>query len=301
MRETIGFIGIGNMGSAMASRLLSQGFSVVAYNRTAEKAKPLAELGAKLVDSPAEAVQRGGIVITMLADDNALKEVTLHQGVMEKLGENGIHISMSTVSPFTSRELAEKHARVGAHFVSAPVFGRPEHAREGKLWVCLSGNATAKKRVMPALEAMSQGVYDFGEDVGCANIVKLAGNFMICAVKEQLAEVLALGYKFGIDPKLLADFYTSTLFDAPIYKRYAELIIGGVYEPAGFRLALGLKDINLLADASAKANTPMPFASVVRDRLLSAMAKGRGELDWSALALGAFEDAGIGKGLPKFA
>ena len=299
MSEPIGFIGLGNMGLAMAMCLIKRGFAISAFNRTAEKGKPLAELGAKLVDSPADAVQTGGVVITMLADDNALRELTLERGVMEKLGKSGIHLSMSTVSPFTARELAEKHAQIGAHFLSAPVFGRPEHAKDGKLWVCVSGNRSAKERVRPVLEAMSQGIYDFGEDVGSANVVKLAGNFMICAVKEQLAEVFALGHKFGIDPKLLADFYTATLFNAPIYKRYAELIINGLYEPAGFRLSLGVKDINLLAEASAKVSVPMPFANIVRDRLLTALAKGRGELDWSALALGALEDAGIDNAFTK--
>ncbi len=293
MSNVVGFIGLGNMGLPMAGCLLKAGFKVIAYNRTFAKGESLKKLGGELVRAPAEVVQSGGVVITMLSDDNALMEVTLNRGVLERLGADGVHISMSTVSPFTSRELAEKHTGVKAHFVSAPVFGRPEHARDAKLWVCVSGKDSAKERVKPLLQAMSQGIYDFGEDVGSANLVKLLGNFMICAVKEQLAEVFALGQKFGIEPRILSDFYSSTLFTAPIYKRYGDLIIDRAFEPAGFRLALGLKDMSLLADVAERLGVPMPFMGMVRGRLAGAMSKGRGDMDWSALALGALEDAGL--------
>ncbi len=291
MPKAIGLIGTGNMGFAIAENLIKAGYSLVVYNRTFEKAKPLLDRGAREAKTPSEVAEAGGIAITMVSDDSALNEITLSGGLMEKLGKDGIHISMSTVSPFTSRELACKHRGIGAYYVSAPVFGRPEHARESKLWICIAGDASAKERAKPILKPLSQGIYDFGEDVGYANLVKLLGNFMICAVKEQLAEVFAIGMKFGISPGILADFYTSTLFPAPIYKRYSDLIIDRAFEPAGFRLALGLKDMNLLTETAQSASVRMPFLNVIHERLQTAIEKGRADLDWSALALGAFEDA----------
>lgn len=293
MPETISFIGIGNMGSAMAKRLLNEGFSLLVWNRTRNKAETLQSLGARIADSAAESVNPAGILISMVSDDSALVEVSLKMGVLERLGKDGLHISMSTVSPETSRKLWEAHSKIGAQFLCAPVFGRPEHAEEGKLFICVSGDTSAKERARPILSAMSQGIYDFGEDVGSANVIKLIGNFMICAMKEIIAEAFALGKKNKIEPKVIGDFFSETLFNAPIFRRYSELISEHKYEPAGFRLALGLKDMKLLAEVSVKSKVPMPFADIIRNRLLAGVAKGRGELDWSALALSAFEDAGL--------
>src|SRR5712675_185305 len=181
MKETISFIGLGGMGLAMATNLIKAGFGLRVYNRTAEKARPLLELGATLARSPAEAVEPGGIVATMLTDDRAVEDVTLGEnGVLERLGD-GVHLSMSTIAPHTSRRLADLHQERGASYVASPVFGKPDVAAQGKLWIATSGALAARSRARPIQEAMGQRIVDFGPDPGAANVIKLAGNFMFGA------------------------------------------------------------------------------------------------------------------------
>ncbi len=294
MAETLGFIGLGNMGAAIASNLIKAGYSLRVYNRTASKAAKLVERGATLVASPENVAQPGGIVLTMLSDDKALEEVCLPAGsFVEKLGAGGIHISVSTIAPATADRLSQHHARYHVEYVAAPVFGRPEAAAAAKLWVCTSGGTAAKKRVQPILAAISQGIFDFGEAIGSANVVKLCGNFMIASAIETIAESLTLAEKNGIDKTAMAEMFGKTLFACPIYQGYGKQIAEQRFEPAGFRLALGLKDVTLALQAATAKNTPMPVASLLRDRWLSAVAKGRENLDWTAVALGVAEDAGL--------
>jgi 3-hydroxyisobutyrate dehydrogenase-like beta-hydroxyacid dehydrogenase len=200
---------------------------------------------------------------------------------------------MSTIAPTTSAKLAAFHRFRGAEYIAAPVFGRPNAAAAAKLWICTSGPATEKKRLAPVLQAMSQGIYDFGEEPGAANVVKLAGNFMIASAIEMMAEAFALTEKCGIAPEAAAEFFTSTVFSAPVFKNYAPIVASRSTREVAFPLKLGLKDVNLVLDAADHSRTPMPFADIVHNRLLSAMAKGRGEMDWTALALSVSEDAGL--------
>ncbi|RPJ85155.1 MAG: NAD(P)-dependent oxidoreductase, partial [Acidobacteria bacterium] len=210
-------------------------------------------------------------------------------------GASGIlHISMSTVSPETSRRMAQIHSGRGDRFVSAPVFGRPEAAAARKLWICQSGEADAKAQVRPVLEAMGQGIFDFGEDPGAANVVKLAGNFLIASAIEAMAEAFTLGEKNGVERGRMAEMFARTLFACPIYLNYGRLIAEQGYDKVGFSLPLGLKDMQLLQATAVTSKVPMPFAGVVRDRLVAAMAKGREGLDWTGFALGVSEDAGLG-------
>lgn len=298
MHKTIAFLGLGQMGEPMARHLLQAGFAVRVYNRTAAKAAALRQAGAEVVANPAEAVEPGGIVVSMLANDAALEEVTLGHpgvgGIAEALGEGGLHISMSTVSPATASRLAAVHAEHGGCYVAAPVFGRPEAAAARKLWICVSGAAKAKERARPLFDAMGQGVHDFGDDPAAANVVKLAGNFLIASAIEALGEALALGEKNGIERIALAGFFSQTIFACPIYQNYGRSIAEQKYTPPGFRLALGMKDINLVLDAAAASQVPMPLASLLHDRLLASLANGRADLDWTALALGISADAGLG-------
>jgi 3-hydroxyisobutyrate dehydrogenase-like beta-hydroxyacid dehydrogenase len=232
--------------------------------------------------------------VTMLADDAALKEVvTGKDGIGDRLGRGGVHVSMSTVAPATARSLAALHAERGTAYIAAPVFGRPEAAAAKKLWVCVSGPAAAKVRMRPLLEAVGQGIHDFGEEPVAANVVKLAGNFLIMSAMEAIAEAQTLAEKHGIDRAQLASFFGETIFGCPIYQNYGRIIANKVYEPAGFRLALGLKDTNLVLDAAEEAQVPMPLASLMRDRFLSGVARGRAAMDWSAIARAVSEEAGI--------
>jgi 3-hydroxyisobutyrate dehydrogenase-like beta-hydroxyacid dehydrogenase len=177
--------------------------------------------------------------------------------------------------------------------IAAPVFGRPNVAQAKQLRICVSGPAGAKAKVRPIIEAMGDGVFDFGENPGAANVVKLAGNFMIAAALEAMGEAVAMMRKSGVDPAAALEMLTKTLFAAPVYQGYGALIAHGAFTPAGFRLPLGLKDIDLVLQTAGAANAPMPTASLLRDRFISAIAKGRAELDWSAIALGAADDAGL--------
>ena len=291
--STIGFIGLGAMGEGMAGNLMAAGHSVRVYNRTAEKTAPLVKQGAVACDSPRAAAEGADFVITMLSNDAVLEEITLAgNGVLIGLQAGAIHLSMSTVAPDTSRKLAALHAEKGAHFVTAPVFGRPEMAASKKLWICTSGNHAAIETAKPVLEAMSQGLFNFGEDAGAANIVKLSGNFMIASCVEVMAEVAALAEKNAIAPDAVLNMLTSTIFACPMYQRYADLILKQDYE-AGFKLSLGFKDMNLIQVVALKSETPMPFLGVVQQRFLGAMAEGRAEQDWSAIALNARRDAGL--------
>ena len=292
--NSIAVIGLGNMGTPIARNLLTEGFALSVYNRSREKTEPLAALGAIVADSPAQAVLPGGVVVTLMANDAALEAVTLGEGgFAQRLGAGGLHISMSTVSPETSKRLAEAHARYGSLFVAAPVFGRPDAAAARKLYICASGSAEAKERAWPILSVLGQRVQDFGEAPGAANLVKLSGNFMIASAIEALAEAMALCEKNGIDRQTFYDFFTSANFACPVYQNYGRVLAARAYSPAGFALELGLKDIRLARESAAAAGVPMPFADLLFQRLQNAVARGDGQLDWSAIELATAEGAGI--------
>lgn len=290
--QPIGFIGLGKMGAAIAGNLLKAGYRLQVYNRTSEKAAGLVAEGATLAHSPHDTAEHGGIVITMLANDQALEHVVLGDPeFIERLGPNGVHLSMSTVSPRLARRLAEQHRRFGVEYVAAPVFGRPEAAAARKLWICLSGSPMSKQRVRPILDSVGQGTFDFGEEPAAAHVVKLAGNFLLASAVESLAEALVLGEKNGIDRSKLADMLSSTLFACPAYQTYGRVIAQQRFRPAGFTVELGLKDIDLVLQTAADSTTPLPLAGLLHDRFLAAVAKGRGELDWASIWLESAENA----------
>jgi 3-hydroxyisobutyrate dehydrogenase-like beta-hydroxyacid dehydrogenase len=294
MSENVGFIGLGSMGSPMALNVLKAGYKLTVYNRNASKAEPLTNAGAKLAQRPADVATPGNIVITMVANDEALESVTLGpDGILERLGPNGIHISMSTVSPEISSRLAELHALHKSTYIAAPVFGRPEAAAAQKLWIAIAGDKEAKARIRPLLDAMGQGVYDFGEEPAKANIVKVSGNFMIASAIETMSEMLNLAEKNGIDREQIMKLFNTTLFAAPIYQNYGNNIAARNFDTVGFQMQLALKDIDLVLAASKKAQSPMPFASHLHDRLLTGIARGRGDRDWMEMATGVAEDSGL--------
>lgn len=293
MSEQVGFIGLGQMGLGMARSLLAAGYPLKVYNRTRSKAEALVALGATSAETAASAVTAGGVAVTMLSDDRALFEVTTAGGVAERLGKGGIHVSMSTISPETAGRLAQYHAQGGSVYVAAPVFGRPEAAASRRLWICISGPKASKERINPLLNAMGQGVFDFGEDPAAANVTKLAGNFLIASAIEALGEALALAQKNGVDRAALADMLATTLFAAPVYQVYASAIAHRRFTPPGFKLELGLKDVDLVLGLASKSKNPMPIASLLHDRFIAALAKGRENFDWSAISIGALDDAGL--------
>lgn len=283
------------MGLPMAKNLVKAGYQLQVYNRTAAKADELDPAEITVCKTPLEAAGNVQFVVTMLSEDSVLEEtVSGENGLLKSLKPGAIHISMSTISPETSMKLDKLHQQNGSHYLTAPVFGRPEAAAAQKLWVCVSGNTSIKEASKPILESMGQGIFDFGEEAGKANVVKIAGNFMIMASMEMMAEAFTLGEKNGIDPKKMADFFGSTLFNAPIYQNYGKLIANKSYEPVGFKAKLGYKDARLALALSQKSEMPMPFAAAVHNRLLTAVAKGWGDRDWvEGFGHGVTDDAGI--------
>jgi 3-hydroxyisobutyrate dehydrogenase-like beta-hydroxyacid dehydrogenase len=288
----IGFIGLGGMGAGMAANLAKAGHELTVYNRTAAKAQPLLAQGARLATQVADA-SRGDIVVTMLADDPALESVIFGEtGVIRNLRPGGIHISSSTISVALSERLTAAHSKAGQHFVSAPVFGRPEAAAAAKLFIVVAGPPDAVESCMPLFEVLGQKTFHFGDKPPSANLVKISGNFLIASVIESLSEAMALVGKSGLDQRLFLDFLTSTLFAAPVYKTYGGLIIEKKFQPVGFSAPLGLKDVRLALAAGESLRVPLPLADLVHNRFLTLLARGGESLDWSAISQLAAVDSG---------
>ena len=291
----VGVIGLGRMGAGIARSLLRAGHRVTVFNRTTDRAEALRPFGASRAATLADAC-RGEVVCTMLADDAALENFAFGEaGILAALPRGAVHISLSTISVALSERLAAAHAKHGQGYLAAPVFGRPEAAEAGRVAVVAAGPDNLIQKCKPLFEAMGPTLFVAGERPALANVVKLSGNFLIATVLESLAETVAFARKSGVDAAALLNFLTAGLFNAPVYKIYGDLILQGKHEPAGFLLPLGLKDVRLVLQAAEAANVPMPVASVLRDRFITAMARGHQDKDWSVIASIAAEDAGLEK------
>jgi len=293
----VGFIGLGNMGLPMATGLLSAGHALTVWNRTESKAAPLKEQGARVVRTPAEAARGADVVFSMLADDAAVSSAVFGQdGLLAGLAPGAVHVSSSTISVALSEKLAEAHAGAGHRYVAAPVFGRPAAAVSKQLWVVAAGPKQDVERCRPLLEALGRGLTVLGENASAANVVKLSGNFLIASMMEALAESFALTRKAGIEPRAFLDVFQSVFARSPIFEGYAQLIAEEKYSPPGFKMRLGLKDVELVLGAARAAEVPMPLASLVKDQFLGGVAQGHGDLDWSALGALVAERAGLKRG-----
>jgi len=290
-----GLIGLGNMGTGIAKSLLRAGHSVIVYNRTRAKAEALRASGAKVARTVAEACSPG-IAMTMLADDAALETAVFGEdGILKSLARGGLHVSLSTISVRLSERLSAEHVQAGQEYLAAPVFGRPDAAEAARLAVVAAGRPGVIERAKPLFEAMGPKLFVAGERPALANVAKLAGNFLIGSAVESLGEAVAFARKSGVDAAALLEFLTSTIFAAPVYKTYSGLIVEGKYDPAGFVLPLALKDMRLVLQAAEAQSVAMPIASVVRDRMLTALARGNETSDWSVITRVAAEDAGLSR------
>jgi len=288
----VGFIGLGQMGAGMAANLVKDGHRVTVFNRTPARAAPLLAAGATAAKNVAEAC-RGDVVITMVAGDDALEAVVLGDaGLLVTLAPGALHVSASTISVALAERLTAAHAAHGQRFVSAPVFGRPEAAAAGKLFIVAAGPQDAVADARPLLDAMGQRTFVLSATPKAANLVKLSGNFLIACVLESLGEAMALVDRGGIDRHEYLELLTSTLFTAPLYKGYGALIADRRFEPAGFTVPLGQKDIRLALAAAEDLKVPLPIANLLRDRFLTVRAHGGDHLDWSAIGAVAARDAG---------
>jgi len=288
----IGFAGLGGMGSAMAANLLQAGYGVKVWNRSPQAAQPLVSAGAVQARQPEELAEVD-VLITMLANDTATEQVVVESGLLQQLRAGAIHINMATVSVALAKRLALLHAERNVGYIAAPVLGRVDVAAAGKLNILAAGDPLLLAKVQPLFEVLGQQTWHFGDEPEQANIVKIAANFTLASAIEAMAEGSALVRNYGVSGADYLHMLTSTLFASPAYKGYGGLIAEEKFEPAGFKLSLGMKDVGLALEAGANSHTPMPFASVLKDNFLDAVAQGDADLDWSALAKVAARRAGL--------
>jgi 3-hydroxyisobutyrate dehydrogenase-like beta-hydroxyacid dehydrogenase len=290
----VAFIGAGNMGAPMALNLIRAGHALSVYNRTREKLEPLAKAGARIASSPADAVRGAEVAITMLANDRAIREA-LHDSqapAIDALARGAVHMCTSTISVALSKELAEAHATRDQGYVASPVLGRPDSAATKQLWITAAGPPDHVNRCRPLMDAMGRAVTVVGDEAWRANLTKIAMNFMLASMLEAMGEAFTLVRKSGVDLHQFLEIQNG-LFNSPVYANYGSIIADRRFEPAGFRLALGLKDVGLALEAAHESAVPMPLASLLRDNYLNAMAHGRADVDWSAVAEVAAKNAGL--------
>ncbi len=288
----VGVIGLGAMGSSLALRLVKAGDKVRVWNRSRGPVDKLAREGAIGVERPQEALQ-GEAALTMLADDDAIAAVLLDGGALENARRGLVHVVTATISVDFAKRLEKIHTQLGLGYVAAPVLGRPDVAAAGGLNVLAAGDAAHVHRVQPLLDAIGKQTWVVGTAPHQANVVKIAANFALASAIEVMAESIALARRHDVDPRKLIEVFTGTLFAAPAYKVYGPAILEGKFETAGFRLALGLKDVRLALTASEKSGAPLPFAGILRDNFVDAMAHGDGNKDWAAVSKVALRRAGL--------
>jgi len=297
VQREIGFVGLGHMGTAMAANLAAAGHWVIAYVRRPDQMDKLVALGLKPTTEITDLFDRE-VVISMLPDDTAVRDVVLGRedlgiaGLASGLKRDAIHLSMSTISTSTASHLAREHARHGQGYVAAPVFGNPDAAKARQLFIVAAGALADVERCQPLFDILGQKTFVIGTDPGHANLIKLLGNMMTATTLEMLGEVVAVARKRGLDPKPFIDIMTSTMFGGRVHKIYGDKIVTQSYAP-GFVLPLVLKDVRLALAEAENAGAPMPSVNVVRDRLITGIARGYGDLDWTALGLIAAEEAGL--------
>ncbi len=292
--QSVGFIGLGNMGSAMAKNLAQAGFRLRVWNRNSQKAKErVRDLPrAQLCNTPREATEGSQFVFSSLANDEAVRAVTFGpDGTLSGMDKDCTRVEASTISVALSQELESAHAKAQRRFVAAPVFGRPDAAAQRQLWIVAGGPSDALERCAPLFAAIGQGTFRFARPPH-ANLMKLVGNLTIASLIETLGEVLVLAEKGGVAPGDAMQVL-SAVFQSPVLKGYGSRIATQSYRPAGFRMELGLKDVTLALRAGEELRVPLPIASLIHDHFIEALALGRGDLDWSAMATVMRDAAGL--------
>ncbi len=289
----IGFIGIGSMGSAMVPNLVKAGHKVAVWNRNPDAAKALE--GVTVLTSPAAAFENDA-VITMLSDDAAIGSIIIDSGVLNSARKDCVHVMMATISPAIVAELQELHRKAGIAYVAAPVLGIPAVAAKGELNILAAGDTEAVAKVQPIFEALGQKTWHLGDDPKHAKVAKIAANMMITLAIESMGEATALTESYGLKAGDFLEVITNTVFASPSYKRYGGNIANNQYEP-GFKMTLGLKDVNLALDAAKAKHAVLPAAEIVRENMSQAVDQGLGAKDWSALAKVTRRRAGLAEGI----
>jgi 3-hydroxyisobutyrate dehydrogenase-like beta-hydroxyacid dehydrogenase len=293
-RLRVGFIGLGRMGQAMANRILGAGHDLVVFNRSADKATELVKGGALLAPSVKAACEGREVVISMVSDDYALREVVLGAGgIRESLAPGDIHLAMGTHSVAEIQKLAAAHTEAKQILVAAPVLGRPDMAATGQVSIVAGGPSQAVKKCDPLFQVMGKRTFQCGDKAEHASITKLANNFMLGCAIGAMAEGFSLTRKFGVVPQVFYEVMTEGLFAAPSYKVYGKIMVDEDYDKVGFTTLLGLKDFGLIMAAAEAARVPLPSGNAVRDRLLSAIAHGDGTKDWAVVGREQARSSGI--------
>ncbi len=277
----IGFLGLGQMGTAMALRLIAAGHELSVWNRSEARTEPLAREGAIVAGTPAEAELGADAVITMLFDDAAHEEVLFGaNGLMDALSPGTLHIACSTISVALSERITAEHARHGHLFVAAPVFGRPNVAADGRLWIVAAGEESAVAKARPLLEPLARGISVIGSEPRQAHALKLGGNFLISAMIHSLGESFVYAESQGIAPETFLDAVNSALFQSPFYAAYGNVMLHPP-EQAGATVELGAKDLRLLREAAASRHTRLSLADSLAEIFAQAQQAGLGKTDWA--------------------
>ena len=279
----VGVIGVGRMGKAMARNLLKAGHQLRVFDMAKEPLRELEKEGATVAASAKDAFASDA-VISMLPNDDAMRAVFVAGNTLPASGGTTIHVNMATASVACAEELTALHRARGVPYVAATVWGRPDAAAAAKLSIAVAGDAKVIARIQPLFDAIGQRSTCVGNEPRMANVAKIAGNLMVASAIEAMAEAAALVRGYKMPAKEFLDIVNTALFDVPVYRGYADLIGSGRYERPGFDLILGMKDVRLALAAGEKANVPLPFASVLRDAFLDAMAHGDANKDWAAIA-----------------
>jgi 3-hydroxyisobutyrate dehydrogenase-like beta-hydroxyacid dehydrogenase len=289
----IAFLGLGRMGAGMARNLIRAGHSLTVYNRSREKAEALAADGARVASSPADAAQHAEAVMTMVSDDHALEQIVFgHDGVASTMKAGCVHLSHSTISTALARRLTAEHAQRKQGYLSVPVFGRPDAAENKNLVVMAAGPADLVERCRSLFDAIGRQTFVMGTEPWQANVAKVCGNFIVISAIEAYGEACATLRKAGVAPEEFVEVMHS-LLGSQVISGYGRMIAAEKFEPAGFALKLGLKDVRLVLAASEECAAPMPLASLVHDHLLSGLAQGQGEMDWSSMTQVIARNAGL--------
>jgi 3-hydroxyisobutyrate dehydrogenase-like beta-hydroxyacid dehydrogenase len=286
MKQNIGFIGLGSLGTPIALNLIESGHVLNVYNRTVSKTESLAAKGAIVCKSIADLAKKCSIVFTIVSDDVAIQAICEGEdGLFKNLEKDSIHVSMSTILPETAEKLALLHQQHHQHYLASPVFGRPEAASAKKLNYVVSGEENIRRQIEPLLHnAGATNVFDFGNNITGANTVKLCGNFLIASALEAIGESATLAEKSGVDAKQMWNVFSQTLFNTPLYNNYSKIILDKQFEPAAFTIKLGLKDMNLVLQQASLMKQSMPLAQLLQKNMKAIVDSGKENMDWSAVS-----------------
>jgi 3-hydroxyisobutyrate dehydrogenase-like beta-hydroxyacid dehydrogenase len=281
----VGFIGLGRMGQGMSRRILDAGHDVAVYDVVAQAVSTLVTAGARGAKNVAEVCKDRDVVVTMLADDEVVKKtVSGPSGMCDSMPPGSVHLAMGTYGVPTIRTIEAAHQQAKQFLVAAPVFGRPDLAAAGQISIAAAGPAEALERVDPLLKIMGRRIFQAGTKPELATVTKLANNLVLGCALQAMAEGFSLVRKYGVNPQVLYEVMTEGLFAGSVtYKVYGKLMVDDTYDAPGFTALLGLKDMNLIAEAANVASVPLPSGNVFRDRLLGAIAHGDGERDWGVV------------------